>query len=270
MRDKSIELFQSQNYSEALVLLLQLYEEGENDDNLFYLIGQCYRYLDKYPQSIHYLQIASDMNQSAPYLLALGIALQLDEQYDQAIFIFKKAIEVDKNYLLSYNSLALTYKRKGEYKIAADIYENVLKIIGYQIIFGMRNSRETVYVESNFFNHHLWFEYAIAAAVYFTQENNIDSLRFPAGGSAEKEEREHNYEGLFWIDEIDDEGKISRLFLPNYFNTYQILLANDRTYASFIGDRGLILELLGESENAQKHFDEANEFRKLHNDIKFI
>ena len=265
MRDEAIELFHAQSYSAALALFLRLYEEGENDHNLFYLIGQCYRYLDQYSQATYYLEIASNMNPSAPYLLSLGIALQLDKEYDQAIEVFENAIKTDKNYLLPYNSLALTYKRKGEYQKAADIYENVLKIMGYQIIFDMKNYRETVFIASNFFENNLWFEYAITAAIYFSQADDIGSIRFPTEESAEKEEREHNYEGLYWIDEEDDEGKISRLFLPNYFNTYQMILASDSIYASFMGDRGQILKLLGENEDAQKHLIEADEFMQLYN-----
>lgn len=264
MRDEAIEFFHEKDYSAALVLFLRLHEEGEKDDNLFYLMGQCYRYLDQYSQATYYLEIASKMNPNAPHLLALGIALQLDEEYDQAIAVLENAINLDKNYLLPYNSLALTYKRKGEYQMAADTYKNVLQIMGYQIIFDMTNSRETVFFESNFFESNLWFEYAIAAAVYFSQTDDIGSIRFPTGESAAKEEREHNYEGLYWIDEEDDEGKISRLFLPNYFNTYQMILASDRIYASFTGDRGLLLELLGENENAEKHFIEADEFMTLY------
>ena len=266
MKNKAFELINSKRYQEAQEILFKLVEDGEDDENIYYLIGQTYRYLDKYSQAIHYLKIASKMHSSAPNLLALGIALQLNRQYENAIDTLKQAIDVDKNNLLPYNSLALTYKRMGEYQIAADTYENVLKIMGYQIIFDMNNSRETVFVESNFFNSNLWFEYAIAAAVYFSQADNINSIRFPTGESAEKEEREHNYEGLYWIDEEDgDESKISRLFLPNYFNTYQMILASNSIYASFMGDRGQILELLGENEDAQKHLIEADEFMQLYN-----
>ncbi len=259
---EAFKLIEMKKYSEALVLLLQLDEEGVDDESLYYLLGQCYRYLEIYPTAIHYLQVASQKKANTTNLLALGIAMQLDKQYEDAIKIFKKAINVDQNFLLAYNSLALTYKRMGEYQTAADTYERVLQILGYQIIFDMRNSRENEYVESSFSENDLWMQYALNAALYFAQADNIQSILVPA---ADEPNQYHEYGGLYWVDREDNNKKISRFFLPNYFDTFKMELTRDNMYSSFIGDKGLILELLGDNEESAKHLREAQEFMELYN-----
>ena len=81
-----------------------------------------------------------------------------------------------------------------------------------------------------------------------------------------EEERTQKHKGLLWVDQRDSDGKPVRLFLPNFFNTVFNKLSRDQTYSELMGNRGLVLEMLGKQEEAQKHFEEAEEFYagKLH------
>jgi len=264
LRDKAFELMQEKNYSEAVLLLLQLHDEGADDQNIYHLIGNCYRYLDNYPLAIHYLKTAVEKDANCSNLLALGIAYQLNQDYDLSIKTLEQSIKVDYDYLLAYNSLAMTYKRMGQYQKAVDIHKRALNIIGYQIVSDMKNSRDSEYIEEVESDNTLWFNYAMEAAVYLTKRDKIDEVATLANESAQIEQEDRIYESLYWVDKIGEDGMKRRLFLPNYFNTFRKKLTDDGFYASFTGDRGLNLELLGDLEEVDVHLEEAKEFMDIY------
>ncbi len=264
LRDKAYGLIKEHNYAEAVLLLLQLHEEGAADQNIYHLIGYCYRYLDNYPLAIHYQQIAVEKDPNCPNLLALGIAYQLNKQYDLSIEALERSIEIDYDYLLAYNSLAMTYKRMGKYQIAVDIYERAINIISYQIISDMKNSRDNEYVEDYTFDNTLWLNYSMDAGFYLIKRDKIKELATLDEQSVKEEKDARIYGSLYWIDKVDNNGKIKRLYLPNYFNTFRKQLTDDSYYATFLGDRGLNLELLNKTEEANKHIEEAREFMEIY------
>ena len=51
----------------------------------------------------------------------LGIAYQLKGEFQNAIETFVKAIDFDQNYVIAYNSLALTYKRLEQHEHSAEV-----------------------------------------------------------------------------------------------------------------------------------------------------
>jgi hypothetical protein len=90
---------------------------------------------------------------------------------------------------------------------------------------------------------------------------SIQGMAWPTGQQAEEEETTERHEGLYWDDRPDSEKKFTRLFLPNYFNTFRETLRLDRAYSDLIGNRGTVLEQMGRYDEARKHFDEASFFR---------
>jgi hypothetical protein len=89
---------------------------------------------------------------------------------------------------------------------------------------------------------------------------NVGGIAWPTGEQALEEERTERHAGLYWIENPNEKGEIVRLFLPNYFNTFREILAQDATFANLIGNRGTILEVLGRHDQAHQHFQEATEF----------
>ncbi|MGH9821084.1 MAG: hypothetical protein ACRD43_13040, partial [Pyrinomonadaceae bacterium] len=94
-------------------------------------------------------------------------------------------------------------------------------------------------------------------------DGSIEKLAWPTGELAMKEEREEGFEGLFWNDQIDSEGKKTRLFLPNYFNIFSIRLRDNADYARLIRAKGTALEELGRVDEARKHYEESDYFRPI-------
>lgn len=261
--DPAIELMKGQRFGEALHLLRRAIEQDPSQWNAWYMAGQCCRYLNDVDGAIDYLSRAAKLKKDEPPIfLALGIAFQLNTQWDDAIEAFRRAIEIDSDYELAYNSLALTQKKRGELDKALHNYDAGAKAIARRIAKAMQNSRISSILKHRDTAGSLWTKYAMYAALYLVSSaQGINAIAWPTGQHAQEEERTEKHAGLYWIDAPNDKGESVRLFLPNYFNTFREQLKRDPMYSTLIGNRGTILELLGRHDEARQHFDEATEFQ---------
>jgi len=105
-----------------------------------------------------------------------------------------------------------------------------------------------------------WVEYAIQGALYLASVDGVSTLAWPSDEMAMEEERTEAHKGLYYIDRKAEDGKITRLFLPNFFNTFRKTLQADRLYADLIGNRGSVLDAMGKTEEALLSYEEAEEF----------
>ena len=83
-----------------------------------------------------------------------------------------------------------------------------------------------------------------------------------------EEERTEEHGGLYWISFKNKAGEDTRLYLPNYFNTFREALRGNPLYANLIGNRGTVLEMLGPGEEALEHFSEAEELQGCPENVK--
>ena len=125
----------------------------------------------------------------------------------------------------------------------------------------MRNNRNSPILKHRDTQGNLWTNYAVYATLDMgCSVEGISGIGTPTGKQAMEEERTEEHAGLYWIDVPNDKKETTRLFLPNYFNTFRELLKRDAAYSNIIGNRGTVLELLGRQDEARLHFDEADEF----------
>ena len=261
MRDKAIQLVQEGKFNEALVLFRSVIEEDPTDWNAVYLAGQCCRYMGNYDKAIDYLRRATELNSIEKSVwLALAIAYQLNENWDNAIKAIKRAFEIDPDYVPAFNTLAMTQKRMGQLEKADHNYDAGAKALARCIVKDMSNSSDSLIIPIRSSRNDLWLEYALYVALLAAIEDHIESIATPNSEMAMAEERTQKHKGLFWIDQEGQDGKTFRLFLPNYFNTFQTTLRSDRTYSELMGNRGLVLEMLGQQKDADKHFQEPEDF----------
>ena len=131
-RDAAFRSMESGRFHKALRLLLPL-TEIETDWNLYYLIGQCYRYLEDLDNAVNWMERARQENQrESQLLLALGIIYQLQERFDKATKVLKVAIEEEPTNFSAYNSLGLTYRLAGKLNDALEWYERAAEgIVNY-------------------------------------------------------------------------------------------------------------------------------------------
>jgi tetratricopeptide (TPR) repeat protein len=192
----------------------------------------------------------------------LGIAYQLDTQWREATAALRRAIDLDPDYELAYNSLALTQKKCGELDKALHNYDAGAKALSRRIMKSLKISRTSPILKHRETRGHLWVEYALYAAVHDVSGNeDIHHFAWPSGEDAREEELSERHAGLYWVDELADDGGTVRMFLPNFFNTIRELLRQDAAYSNLIGNRGTVLELLGRQQEADLHFAEAVEFQ---------
>ena len=264
MRDKAFQLIKEAKYEEALALFRQVIELDPSDWNCIYLAGQCCRFLNDFDGATDYLQKATDINpDDGPIWLALGIAHQLKCEWEPAIDALRNALQIDPDYVLAFNSLALTQKRMGELEKADHNYNAGAKALARCIVRSMTNAPDNQILPHGNSINGLWLEYETYGAIYLVANDKntetIESIAWPTGEMAIKEERTQKHKGLLWDDCKDSAGKPVRLFLPNFFNTVFNKLSRDQTYSELMSNRGLVLEMLGKQEQAQKHFEEAEE-----------
>ena len=259
--ERATDLVRDRRYEEALNLLRQVIAQDPSHWNALYLAGQCYRYLGDYENAIKYLKRAADQkNDEAGIFLALGIALQLNKELESAISALKRAIEIDPLYSFAYNSLALTYEKRGELDQALHNYHAAILALSRQIVNEMKNAKTSQILKYRDTAGTVWCKYAIETAVELAKYVGIESILFPTGETAQKEERAEAHAGLYWEDRADKNMKIERYYLPNYFNTFMERLKRDNIYAQYVGNWGRLFEYLGRYEEARPLLDEAAEF----------
>jgi tetratricopeptide (TPR) repeat protein len=260
--DRAIELMKEGRFGEALPLLRGVVGQDPSQWNAWYMAGQCCRFLNDFDGAIEHLTRATELTTDQPAVFsALGIALQQQSRWGEAVNALRRAIEIDPDYELAYNSLALTQKMSGELDKALDNYEAGVKALTRRIVKVMRNDRASPILKHRDTTGTLWVEHASYGAIYLISNvDGIDSMAWPTGVEAVEEERTEKHGGLYWIDTPIKEKGTVRLFLPNYFNKFRESLRADSTYANFTGNQGSVLELLGRGDEATQYFDEANEF----------
>ena len=139
-RDQAWNFVTNQAYDKALPIFEELIEAGDADSNVYYLMGQCHRFLNNMGAAVDCLEkaelVAFSENHSGDAYLenlctiqhALGIALQLSESYDEAIEIFEKAATTGilQKKTSTLNSMGLTYKIMGKYSEALQKYNDAM------------------------------------------------------------------------------------------------------------------------------------------------
>jgi len=144
----AIDLMKQQRFAEALPILVCLTESNPNDWSLYYMAGQCCRFINDIPKALTLLNKAAILNPNeAQVFLALGIAHQLAEQYDLAIKALKQAVKIEPTLWTTYNSIGLTYRKLGEFRQALEYYSKASECLVENIIKELLKDREKFYRE---------------------------------------------------------------------------------------------------------------------------
>ena len=249
-------------FNEALNILAREAKKEPKNWNIWFVAGQCLRFMGRFDDAIKNYEKAIDLNKYEKSIyLALGIAHQHTRNWSQAIDAFRNALELDGDYALAFNSLALTQKKMGELEKASHNYHAGVLALYRCIVKGMKNSRESPIYKHMDTQGTLWMEYAMEICIYLCSlDPSVSSMAFPTAEIAIEEEMRETHGGLYWVDCQDKQGQKNRLFLPNYFNTLRETLKLEPAYANLIGNRGMVLEMLGQYEEADQHIAEAQEF----------
>jgi tetratricopeptide (TPR) repeat protein len=118
------------DFDKAYRLASKLLDQDSKDWHLNYIVGQCLSNIGRAPKGVEHLRIAADGKQNEPFLLlALGIALQQDGQFQEAIITLEKASVLDPDQYESQNSLGTTYHLMSDFKKSLEHHENAARIL---------------------------------------------------------------------------------------------------------------------------------------------
>ena len=261
-RDTAIKLMKSGKYQAALKEFTALIAEEPRDWSLFYMAGQCARFSNDFQSATAYLLRAAELDSShAEVFLALGIAQQLQGCLFESQEALRKALGLDPDMASAYNSLAITQKKMGNLSLALHNHEEGLKALSRSIAKRMRNLQENKIFPHPNVRGERWVQYVMNAAIYLCAiEGDIEKLAWATGDQAIAETESQAHRGLYWRDLTDTEGVKTRLFLPNFFNTFFSILRSDAAYATMLGNLRSVLEMQGKKDEGELCYQEANEF----------
>jgi tetratricopeptide (TPR) repeat protein len=147
-RQVAIALMQQKKFSEALPIFLSLMESNSDDWGLYYMTGQCLRFINNIPEAIRYLNKAASLNpNNATIFLALGIALQLAEEYELAIEKLKRAVRLEPVLFEAYNSIGFTYRKIGQYREALGWYSKAAEVFVDSVFDDVKKDKEGCFRE---------------------------------------------------------------------------------------------------------------------------
>jgi len=260
--DQAADLVRAGRCGDALVALRDPLSRQPVTWQALYLAGQSHLGLNDAALAVNSLrEAAAAAPRVAPVFLALGIALQKQGEFNESKNALARAIEIDGDYALAFNSLAMTQKLAGELEKALHNYDAGCKALARRIVKGMRNHRDSPIVKHRDTRRTIWLEHALYGALYMVaSDDHLGGVSWLTAEQAVDEERTEAHGGLYWKDVIDGNGQTFRLFLPNYLNTFRTVLRLEPVYANLIGNRSTILRLMGREEEANDHLAEAQEF----------
>ncbi len=263
--------FNNKEFDEVIEKLSPLVKNVDNNKqtdiplwNIYYLIGQSYRFKKDFKNASWYLKKSVKTFENFSNLKALGIVCHQIGEYNEAIKLHSRSLDLDDTQPLSWNSLAYTQKYMKQYDKAEKNYETGIKVHLRNIVKSLNNSRNSVFYPFNkvVFQAPLFVEYATNAAIYLTAKKNYDSIAFPSGAAAEAIVKDKTRKSLYWSMQTTKDGEKTFLVMPNFFNTLLHKLLKDETYFVLLGNKAEVLELQGKEE-AKKYWTEVKLFKPL-------
>jgi len=263
LNEKGIAAMRSRDWNIASQYFIKSLEKDEGQAHVNYMLGQCFRFLSDYPRAIEKLSLATQMeNGHKEWFLALGIALQLNEQLEESLDALRKANILDKDYDLAYNSAAITFRKLGDFEKATSVYDMCAEAIIRKFLFTARNIREqqpSVFFETS---TSIYVDYTLKAMLEHSARTGIKKVIFPTEELAAAEYKEQKYGGLLWVDDETSEGS-RRLYLPNCFDNVRSMLASSQLYYMCLENKSQALHELGEDSLARECLREASIFRRF-------
>ena len=270
--DEIEKIFNDKKFNEVIEKLLPLIKSTENNKqtnipmwNIYYLIGQSYRFKEDYKDASSYLKKSVETFENPSNLKALGIVYHQIGSYNEAIKLHTKSLGLDDTQPSTWNSIGVSQKYLKQYDKAEKNYETAINVHLRNIVKSLNNSKNSVFYphSDDMFKAPLFTKYAMDAATFLTVKKNYDSISYPSGAAAEAITVDESRKSLYWSEQITKDGKKTFLIMPNFFNTFFYSLFKNKTYFMLIGNKAEVLELQGKEDETKKYWTEANLFKSL-------
>jgi len=266
------EIFDNKKFDEVIEKLLPLLKNIKDNKqtdipvwNIYYLIGQSYRFKEDYKNASSYLKKSVETFENPSNLKALGIVYHQVGSYNEAINLHTKSLGLDDTQPSTWNSIGISQKYLKQYDKAETNYETAINVHLKNIVKSLNNSKNSVFYphSEDMFKAPLFTKYAMDAAIFLTVKKNYDSISAPSGAAAEAIVADESRKSLYWSEQITKDGKKTFVVMPNFFNTLFYSLFKNNTYFLLIGNKAEVLELQGKENETKKYWTEANLFKSL-------
>ena len=148
--------FIEKNFDKVIEKLLPLVQNVDNNKttniplwNIYFLVGQAYRCKEDFKNASKYLKKSVENHEHFANLKALGIICQKKGEYNEAIKLHSRSLDLDDTQPMSWNSLAYTQKYMKQYDKAEKNYETSIKVHLRNIVKSLHNSKNSVYYPFN-------------------------------------------------------------------------------------------------------------------------
>ncbi len=262
--------FNNKKFDEVIEKLLPIIQNIDNSKkisiplwNAFQLLGQAYRFKKDFNNAVTYLKKSIEAREHWSNIKSLGIVYQQMGEYNEAIKLHSKSLDIDDSQPLTWNSLAYTQKYVKQYDKAEKNYETGINVHFKNIVKSLNNSRNSVFYPHNeVASQPLFAQYALDAAIYLTVKKNYNSISVPNAAAAEAIIKDETRKSLYWSIYTTKDGEKTFVVMPNFFNTLLHKLLKDEIYFLLLGNKAEVLELQGKEE-AKKYWAEAKLFKSL-------
>ena len=256
-----MEAFKIKDWKRSIGYFLESLKIDAYQAHIHYMNGQAYRFLENFPEAVKHLKSAVELDETyKEWFLALGIALQLDEQLEESIDAFRQANLIDQDYHLPYNSAAISFRKMGDFKKAIEVYDQgIIAFIRNFLSTYENNRKQKIYKHTNV-GTDLYLKYSMEALVEHGVRFDTGYLLFPTPEMAMHEMETREHEGLMWVKKETKKGD-AILYLPNCFDTIRAYLASDSFYCMALENRTTAMQELGDTENLEDYLKEAKFFR---------
>ena len=106
---------------------LKLFKNKELCSKIYYYIGNTFRQLKEYDESLKNVNNAIDINsRNADFWMLQGVVLAAKKQYKEALLSCNKAIEIDSSHFIAWHLQGIILSDLGEYQRALNSYDKSL------------------------------------------------------------------------------------------------------------------------------------------------
>jgi tetratricopeptide (TPR) repeat protein len=252
---------EQERFSEALCLADEAIASGLATSSVWHCKGFAHRLLHEYPQAIVAQEKAVALDPSEPaVLMALGIARQLNGDFEGALAEFRKVRAINPYHAGAYNSAAFTFEKMGNLTKASELYAAALQSLVSSRVFELKNNFEAPYVPASILVGREWLELIMKPTLKLAIEAGAATVRMPTAEMADSQQVARDFGGKYWVDDVGADGKPYRLFLPNFYQTVCLRLRENHEYALYAGNLSNVAQQLQDGVEADKWLAESRAF----------
>ena len=177
--------------------------------------------------------------------------------FDKSIKYLEKATESSRFNANAFNSLGLTYKKKGDLERAVEVYLQGIKHLFGEIYIDLSKQQVIKHISHMDVDSNEWVRFSLEAMLKGAADDGIEILAWPTGEQALEFYKEAKDDPC-WKDWTDTKKK--RLITPQYHEAVRERLSSNLMYSMLTNNLGSVFGEKNDNVVAKKWFQESIAF----------